>query len=95
MGAPTVAAARHVVTVNDYLAKRDAEWMGQIYRFLGLSVGVIHGRDPISQFELTDEDRRKAYDCDITYGTNNELGFDYLRDNMNSIIIILSYVQHW
>jgi preprotein translocase subunit SecA len=72
----------HVVTVNDYLAKRDAEWMGQIYRFLGLSVGVIHGRDPISQFELTDEDRRKAYDCDITYGTNNELGFDYLRDNM-------------
>ena len=65
----------HVVTVNDYLAKRDAEWMGQIYNFLGLSVGVIvHGLD--------DEQRKKAYDCDITYGTNNELGFDYLRDNM-------------
>ncbi len=65
----------HVVTVNDYLAKRDAEWMGQIYKFLGLSVGVIvHGID--------DEQRKKAYDCDITYGTNNELGFDYLRDNM-------------
>src|SRR5512140_2856631 len=65
----------HVVTVNDYLAKRDAEWMGQIYNFLGLSVGVIvHGID--------DEQRKKAYDCDITYGTNNELGFDYLRDNM-------------
>src|SRR5499433_430230 len=65
----------HVVTVNDYLAKRDAEWMGQIYNFLGLSVGVIvHGLD--------DEQRKKAYDCYITYGTNNELGFDYLRDNM-------------
>jgi preprotein translocase subunit SecA len=65
----------HVVTVNDYLAKRDAEWMGQIYKFLGLSVGVIvHGLD--------DEQRKKAYDCDVTYGTNNELGFDYLRDNM-------------
>jgi preprotein translocase subunit SecA len=65
----------HVVTVNDYLAKRDAEWMGQIYKFLGLSVGVIvHGLD--------DEQRKKQYDCDVTYGTNNELGFDYLRDNM-------------
>ena len=65
----------HVVTVNDYLAKRDADWMGQIYNFLGLTVGVIvHGID--------DEQRKKAYDCDITYGTNNELGFDYLRDNM-------------
>ena len=65
----------HVVTVNDYLAKRDAEWMGQIYKFLGLTVGVIvHGLD--------DEQRKKAYDCDVTYGTNNELGFDYLRDNM-------------
>ena len=65
----------HVVTVNDYLAKRDAEWMGQIYNFLGFSVGVIvHGLD--------DEQRKKEYDCDITYGTNNELGFDYLRDNM-------------
>jgi preprotein translocase subunit SecA len=65
----------HVVTVNDYLAKRDAEWMGQIYNFLGLSVGVIvHG--------LTDEERRRAYGSDVTYGTNNEFGFDYLRDNM-------------
>jgi preprotein translocase subunit SecA len=65
----------HVVTVNDYLAKRDAEWMGQIYTFLGLTVGVIvHGLD--------DEQRKKEYDCDVTYGTNNELGFDYLRDNM-------------
>ena len=65
----------HVVTVNDYLAKRDAEWMGQIYKFLGLNVGVIvHGLD--------DEQRKKHYDCDVTYGTNNELGFDYLRDNM-------------
>ncbi len=65
----------HVVTVNDYLARRDAEWMGQVYRFLGLSVGVIlHGLDY--------EQRRNAYACDITYGTNNEFGFDYLRDNM-------------
>jgi preprotein translocase subunit SecA len=65
----------HVVTVNDYLAKRDSEWMGQIYKFLGLTVGVIvHGLD--------DEQRKKEYDCDVTYGTNNELGFDYLRDNM-------------
>ncbi|HZR61009.1 MAG TPA: preprotein translocase subunit SecA [Xanthobacteraceae bacterium] len=65
----------HVVTVNDYLAKRDAEWMGQIYGFLGLTVGVIvHGLD--------DEQRKQQYDCDVTYGTNNELGFDYLRDNM-------------
>src|SRR4249919_3742332 len=65
----------HVVTVNDYLAKRDSEWMGQIHAFLGLKTGVIvHGLD--------DEQRKAAYDCDITYGTNNELGFDYLRDNM-------------
>ncbi len=65
----------HVVTVNDYLAKRDSEWMGQIYRFLGMSVGVIvHGLD--------DTQRREAYAADITYGTNNEFGFDYLRDNM-------------
>ncbi len=65
----------HVVTVNDYLAKRDAEWMGQVYRFLGLTVGcIVH--------ELTDEERKIAYACDVTCGTNNEFGFDYLRDNM-------------
>src|SRR5512134_263413 len=65
----------HVVTVNDYLAQRDSEWMGQVYKFLGLTVGVIvHGID--------DEERKAAYACDVTYGTNNELGFDYLRDNM-------------
>ncbi len=65
----------HVVTVNDYLARRDSEWMGQVHRFLGLSVGLIHhGQDPVS--------KREAYNCDITYGTNNEFGFDYLRDNM-------------
>ena len=65
----------HVVTVNDYLARRDAEWMGQIYRFLGMTVGVIvHGLD--------DNERRQAYAADVTYGTNNEFGFDYLRDNM-------------
>ncbi|HQX82349.1 MAG TPA: preprotein translocase subunit SecA, partial [Vicinamibacterales bacterium] len=65
----------HVVTVNDYLARRDSEWMGRLYRFLGLSVGVI-------QHDLNDADRQAAYRCDITYGTNNEYGFDYLRDNM-------------
>ena len=65
----------HVVTVNDYLAKRDAEWMGQIHRFLGLTVGVVLN-------SMTSEERRNAYSCDITYVTSNELGFDYLRDNM-------------
>jgi preprotein translocase subunit SecA len=65
----------HVITVNDYLAKRDAEWMGQVYKFLGLSFGtIVHG--------LYDNERRQAYACDVTYGTNNEFGFDYLRDNM-------------
>ena len=65
----------HVVTVNDYLATRDSEWMGRLYKFLGLTVGVIvHG--------MNDDQRREAYACDVTYGTNNELGFDYLRDNM-------------
>src|ERR1700759_3620928 len=65
----------HVVTVNDYLARRDADWMGKIYKFLGLTVGVIvHGLD--------DAERKVQYACDITYGTNNEYGFDYLRDNM-------------
>ncbi|MGC2259463.1 MAG: DEAD/DEAH box helicase, partial [Candidatus Sulfotelmatobacter sp.] len=65
----------HVVTVNDYLAKRDSEWMGRLYRFLGLTVGVI-------VHDLDDEQRRAAYAADVTYGTNNEFGFDYLRDNM-------------
>ena len=65
----------HVVTVNDYLAKRDAEWMGKIYQYLGLTVGCIYSNMPI-------EDKRSAYEADITYATNNELGFDYLRDNM-------------
>ena len=65
----------HVVTVNDYLAKRDSEWMGRIFRFLGLTVGVI-------QHHLGDQERQVAYGADITYGTNNEFGFDYLRDNM-------------
>ena len=74
----------HIVTVNDYLAKRDSEWMGAIYRFLGLSVGVI-------VHELNDQERKKAYGSDITYGTNNEFGFDYLRDNMK--FDIQDYVQ--
>lgn len=65
----------HIVTVNDYLAKRDSEWMGKLHRFLGLTVGCIY-------HDLDDEERRAAYACDITYATNNELGFDYLRDNM-------------
>ena len=65
----------HVVTVNDYLAKRDAEWMGQVHEFLGLTVGVVLN-------SMDNDERRAAYDCDITYVTNNELGFDYLRDNM-------------
>ena len=65
----------HIVTVNDYLAKRDSEWMGKVHRFLGLSVGLI-------VHDLTKEERQKAYAADITYGTNNEMGFDYLRDNM-------------
>ena len=69
----------HVVTVNDYLARRDAEWMGQVHRFLGLSVGLI-------QQDMKPSERRKNYNCDITYATNSELGFDYLRDNMASDI---------
>jgi len=73
----------HVVTVNDYLAKRDSEWMGKIYKFLGLSVGVI-------QHEMDDQQRKQAYACDITYGTNNEFGFDYLRDNMKFDVHSLS-----
>src|SRR5687767_9462981 len=74
----------HVVTVNDYLAKRDSEWMGRLYKFLGLSVGVI-------QHHLGDEERQVAYGADITYGTNNEFGFDYLRDNMK--FDLANYVQ--
>ena len=74
----------HIVTVNDYLAKRDSEWMGVIYEFLGLSVGVI-------LHELNDQERKKAYQSDITYGTNNEFGFDYLRDNMK--FTLEDYVQ--
>ena len=74
----------HVVTVNDYLARRDSEWMGKIYRFLGMTVGVI-------QHELTDAERQVAYAADITYGTNNEFGFDYLRDNMK--FELAHYVQ--
>ena len=74
----------HVVTVNEYLARRDSEWMGRIYRYLGMSVGVI-------QHELNDAERQKAYAADITYGTNNELGFDYLRDNMK--FELSQYVQ--
>src|SRR5580658_6655048 len=74
----------HVVTVNDYLAQRDAEWMGRIYRFLGMTVGVI-------QHDLNDAERQVQYACDITYGTNNEFGFDYLRDNMK--FELAHYVQ--
>src|SRR5581483_10636144 len=74
----------HIVTVNDYLARRDSEWMGKIYRFLGMSVGVI-------QHELNDAERQVAYNADITYGTNNEFGFDYLRDNMK--FELAHYVQ--
>src|SRR5881397_3945004 len=74
----------HVVTVNDYLARRDSEWMGRIYRFLGMTVGVI-------QHELNDAERQVAYAADITYGTNNEFGFDYLRDNMK--FDLAHYVQ--
>ncbi|HEX3665194.1 MAG TPA: preprotein translocase subunit SecA [Rhizomicrobium sp.] len=78
----------HVVTVNDYLARRDADWMGQIYRFLGLSVGcIVHN--------LTDEERKKAYDADVTYGTNNEYGFDYLRDNMKYSIATMVQRGHF
>ncbi|CAN7153069.1 preprotein translocase subunit SecA [Bosea sp. LjRoot237] len=77
----------HVVTVNDYLARRDAEWMNRIYSFLGLSVGIIvHGLD--------DEERQRAYACDITYGTNNEFGFDYLRDNMKYEVAQMSQRGH-
>ena len=65
----------HVITVNDYLAKRDSEWMGKVYKFLGLTVGLANSW-------YVSKDKQKAYNCDVTYGTNNEFGFDYLRDNM-------------
>src|SRR6202012_1337261 len=77
----------HVATVNDYLAQRDADWMGQVYRFLGLAVGcIVHG--------LTDEQRKEAYACDVTYGTNNEFGFDYLRDNMKHTTAVMVQLAH-
>src|SRR3954449_11511833 len=77
----------HVVTVNDYLAKRDAEWMGQIYNLLGLTVGcIVHGLD--------DDERRNAYAADVTYGTNNEYGFDYLRDNMKYALNTMTQRGH-
>ena len=78
----------HVVTVNDYLAARDAEWMGKIHEFLGLSVGVI-------QNDMDDVERKEAYACDITYGTNNEFGFDYLRDNMKFDVESLVQPDHY
>jgi preprotein translocase subunit SecA len=77
----------HVVTVNDYLAQRDADWMGKIYKFLGMSVGVIiHAKD--------DRERKEAYACDVTYGTNNEFGFDYLRDNMKLVVEDMVQREH-
>src|SRR5918998_6164024 len=78
----------HVVTVNDYLAKRDSEWMGQIYRLLGLSTGLIQG-------QMSPADRKPAYGADITYGTNNEFGFDYLRDNMVTEMERLVQREHY
>ena len=81
----------HVITVNDYLAKRDSEWMGRVYRFLGLTVGVILADNRgASEYD----DKRAAYRCDITYGTNNEFGFDYLRDNMKIVLSLKIYTEH-
>ena len=77
----------HVITVNDYLARRDSEWMGRLYRFLGMTVGVI-------QHELTDAQRQVAYGADVTYGTNNEFGFDYLRDNMKFEVASMVQREH-
>ena len=76
----------HVITVNDYLAKRDSEWMGKIYKFLGLTVGVVLSN---GEGARNFENKKHAYQCDITYGTNNEFGFDYLRDNMASSVEML------
>ncbi|HEX9901681.1 MAG TPA: DEAD/DEAH box helicase, partial [Acidobacteriota bacterium] len=77
----------HIITVNDYLAKRDTEWMGPVYTSLGLTVGTI-------QHGLDDQQRQQAYGCDITYGTNNEFGFDYLRDNMKFRLRVLVQRSH-
>ncbi|MEE8556536.1 MAG: preprotein translocase subunit SecA, partial [Myxococcota bacterium] len=78
----------HLVTVNDYLARRDAEWMGKIYRYLGLSVGcIVHG--------ISDADRKESYDADVTYGQNNEFGFDYLRDNMKPRLDLCVQPDHY
>jgi len=78
----------HIVTVNDYLASRDAEWMGQVYNFLGMSVGCVNNHEPYGN------ERKTAYNCDITYGTNNEFGFDYLRDNMKYSLEEMSQRGH-
>ena len=78
----------HVVTVNDYLAKRDSDWMGQVYKFLGMTVGCITN-------EMDDDERKKNYNCDVTYGTNNEFGFDYLRDNMKYNIEEMVQREHY
>ncbi len=78
----------HIVTVNDYLAKRDAEWMGKVYGALGMTTGVVYPQQP-------DDEKRDAYACDITYATNNELGFDYLRDNMKSQLIDMAQRDHY
>jgi preprotein translocase subunit SecA len=78
----------HVVTVNDYLARRDAEWMGMVYRFLGLSVGVVVPGQG-------EEEKKAAYQADVTYGTNNEFGFDYLRDNMKSELAQMNQRDHY
>ena len=78
----------HIVTVNDYLAKRDADWMSKVYGSIGMSTGVVHPQQ-------TDEEKLSAYKCDITYATNNELGFDYLRDNMKSEIEQMNQKYHY
>jgi len=90
----------HLVTVNDYLATRDSEWMGQIYNFLGMTVGCINNHEPYGRIEIIDgqqvevNPRKDAYNCDITYGTNNEFGFDYLRDNMKYTLEQMSQRGH-
>ena len=78
----------HVVTVNDYLAKRDSEWMGKVFAALGMTTGVVHPQQP-------EEEKKQAYACDVTYATNNELGFDYLRDNMRSELSDMAQRDHY